>query len=663
MLNVLRDSFKNTPYLKWLLGLVALSFVLYLGNYFFGNGSGAAAAQWVARVGDAEIPGWKLRDAARNLDREYQQMFGEGYDRLRPQLQIGESALRALIERELILQDARRLGLQATNESVAEVIRTHPSFQDANGQFIGPERYAQLVARAYGGGVTAFEAGLADDLVIDAWSDLVTQPVVVDEAELRDTFGRRTERTTLDYVLLPSAGQPIDTRISDAELQARYDAHQNDYRRGESRRIRFIVVDRQAQRSAVQVSDDDVRTFYEANQQRYAHPEQRRASHILFRVEPGTPEEARAGERDRAEATLRRLREGADLATLARELSMDEATAARGGDLGYFGREDMVAPFAEAAFATAVGDYTPVVETEYGFHVIRVTDARPAGVAPLEEVQSAIRQLVEAQRLEERTRAEAERLAAEIRGGAALQQVADREGLTVETRVVERGDRLADLGASGEFAAAVRNLTPGAVSSPLGVDRGMAVVTLEAIVPPGPAPLEEIRERVSSDILNERTRTAALAAARAALERHGSLEAAARALERELTSSRDIAPGQTLPGTGGTPPELERELFGPEAAVGRQGVVAVPAGALLYRIIGREPFDPQRFAAERADLRQELLSQRRLQYRQGLITGLWKRHEKSGDIRRNDPLIRSLVPGGAAPQGAAIPLPPGTGGS
>jgi peptidyl-prolyl cis-trans isomerase D len=622
MLNVLRSSIKESFYLKWVLVLVGVGLVAYLGSYFVGDQSAGGRTDWVARVNGAEIPSWRFREVARNMDEYYRNLFGESYEQIKPQLQIRRQAIEVLIEKELIRQDARRLGLRSSAAMLAQQIRNHPSLQDASGQFIGTERYKRVLERNYPGGYSAFERTLAEELLETRWTALVTQPVAVGDDELREIFRQRTEKTEIEYVLVTSADQEIDRDVEDGELRRWYEEHIDEYQRDAGRSIRYVVVDREALLETIEVSDDDVRSYFDANQAAYAHPEQRRVRHILFRLDPAASDEAKQEARGRAEQALGRLREGEEFGALARELSEDPVTAERGGDLDFFGRDQMVEAFAEAAFGTPVGDYAPLTETPYGFHVIEVTDSRPAGVTPLADVEPDIRRLLRFRQVEDRLASEAGRLRDEIGSAERLEEVAAQEGLEVVSAFFSPSEQPPELRPSPEFSDAIASLEIGALSFPLRVAAGSALVVVDEEVPASPAPFEEVENAVATAVLAERSRTAALAAARSANERHDDLTAVAKALGQELQSSGALAPGQALPGIGGPAPELRERLFGVEADEGDRGVVAVPGGAVVYRIAKREPFDAQRFESEKAVLRQETLENRRSQYRQSIISQL-----------------------------------------
>lgn len=140
----------------------------------------------------------------------------------------------------------------------------------------------------------------------------------------------------------------------------------------------------------VSVSEKDVEAFYAKNPSQFVQPEAVRASHILIRVDPKADRAARQKARERADAVLRLARNGADFAALAREHSADTGSAAKGGDLGYFPRGQMVPAFEQAAFALKPGEVSGLVETDFGLHIIKLTDRRPSRTVPLDEARARI---------------------------------------------------------------------------------------------------------------------------------------------------------------------------------------------------------------------------------------------------------------------------------
>ncbi len=137
------------------------------------------------------------------------------------------------------------------------------------------------------------------------------------------------------------------------------------------------------------VNEAQALVYYNEHKQEYSSPDQVKASHILIKVEAGAPEEEKAQARKKAEELLKQIKEGADFAALAKENS-DCPSKAQGGDLGFFEKGQMVKPFSDAAFAMKVGDVSDIVETQFGYHIIKVTDRKEAGQTPFEEAKQQI---------------------------------------------------------------------------------------------------------------------------------------------------------------------------------------------------------------------------------------------------------------------------------
>jgi peptidyl-prolyl cis-trans isomerase C len=163
-------------------------------------------------------------------------------------------------------------------------------------------------------------------------------------------------------------------------------------------------------------TDKEVREFYDSNIDRFSSPERVRASHVLITVDDGDTEDVKREKREKIEDIRRRILAGEDMAAIAQAES-DCPSKSKGGDLGFFSRGQMVKPFEDAAFALPVGGISPVVETQFGYHVIKVTEKEPAGVMPFDDIKDNIRDyLAEMQRQEEM-----QKFVTELREAASIQ--------------------------------------------------------------------------------------------------------------------------------------------------------------------------------------------------------------------------------------------------
>ena len=173
------------------------------------------------------------------------------------------------------------------------------------------------------------------------------------------------------------------------------------------------------------------------------------------------------------------------------------------------------------------------------------------------------------------------------------------------------------------------------MSQPVRVAAGMAIVVVDEITAAELAPFEEVEARSRADLRDDRLRLAALETAREAIDRGGSVAAAAKRLNLEVLESGDLAPGNPPSRTGGSTPELEKSLFGPDVLEGDSGVVEVPSGAMIYKVMRREAFDPVAFESARPELRRELETERRERVRLSVVGKLQERRS----IVVNDALV------------------------
>ncbi len=141
----------------------------------------------------------------------------------------------------------------------------------------------------------------------------------------------------------------------------------------------------------IQVSEDDIKSYYKANMESFNAPEMVKARHILIKVGRAASEEEKNNAREKAEGILKRIKAGEDFAKLAAELSDDPGSKVNGGELGFFPRGRMVKPFEDAAFAMKPGEVSGLVETQFGFHIIKVEEKKPAGIEPFDAVRDKIR--------------------------------------------------------------------------------------------------------------------------------------------------------------------------------------------------------------------------------------------------------------------------------
>jgi len=218
------------------------------------------------------------------------------------------------------------------------------------------------------------------------WQEAKRKGVIVSEEQVQKALEQIRDS-------LPSE-QAYEQRISESGFTREGFSEDLKHRMSAREFIRKEITPR------VEVKDEEISQFYEANRDRMVSPAQVRARHILVKVDMGADEETRAAARERISKLLAQARGDEDFAALATQHS-DGPSAAKGGDLGFFSREQMVKPFADAAFAMQPGEISGVVQTRFGYHIIKLEERREPRQLALAEVRERLRQRIAAQKVQQ----------------------------------------------------------------------------------------------------------------------------------------------------------------------------------------------------------------------------------------------------------------------
>jgi len=242
-------------------------------------------------------------------------------------------------------------------------------------------------------------------------------------AERRDEIYRRVLEELVNYTLLKQEAKARNFTVTDAEVETQLQTIRKSA--GTEEAFNKALADRKltieklkadarvemsiakmmnAQVTGTEATDADVRDFYDKNPDRFKRAETVRASHILLRIDPAADDGTKKQTKAKIDGLLTRAKGGEDFAALAKQNSQD-SSAEQGGDLGYFPKEKMVPAFADVAFALKTGEISDVVTTQFGVHIIKVTDRKPGGTVPLEEVSPQVKQYLTEQKKQQQAQA------------------------------------------------------------------------------------------------------------------------------------------------------------------------------------------------------------------------------------------------------------------
>ena len=368
-----------------IIGLVVLSFVFAgVGSYL--NSSGETVA---ATVNGEEIGLNELERAYQSQRSRMESQYGESVSALFADegymQQFRRGVLDSLIDEKLVEQKARELGLRVGDDQIRDTIRSMPEFQ-LGGQF-NNDRYLALL-RQNGYQPSDFRNFLRTQLTREQLTRALGVSDFALPGEARRVFDLQAQTRDARYVVVDAAPFADEVEISDADIQGYYDANITSFDTEEKVSVAYVKLSVDDLKGDVTVSDDDVSAWYEENKDQYRDEEQRRVSHIL--IETGDDE---AAAKAKAEALLAEIKGGADFATVAEESSEDSFSAENGGDLDYITPGMMDDAFDSAVFSLKnVGDVTDVVKTEFGFHIIKLTDLKPETIKPFSDVAGEIRE-------------------------------------------------------------------------------------------------------------------------------------------------------------------------------------------------------------------------------------------------------------------------------
>ena len=610
---------RHKSWLKWSLAIVVVAFVLlYIPNFLRGGGIGAGAAagagnrEVVASVDGREITVAQFRKVYNQQMQAYRRSYGGSIDeRLLKQMGIDRRILQQLIDEEAGLAEARRLGITTSDEEVRTRILALPAFQE-NGQFIGDERYRQLLQMAEPPRRPAeFEEEVRRSMTLSKLQGALTDWMTVSAADVTAEYKKRNEKVKLAVVSFPSDKFLAETTATDAEIAQQYEQHKSDYRIPDKRKVRYALLDTQSIRNRTQVTAQDVQRYYEDNEAQYSTPEEVRASHILLKTE-GKDD---AAVKKEAEDLLAKAKAGADFAELAKKYSEDDSNKDKGGDLGFFPKGQMVPEFDTVAFSMQPGQISDLVKTQFGYHIIKMVEKKPATKRTLDEVRPQIEDQLKTQRAQEEAQRTVNDLAGKVTKPADLDAVAKPRGFTLgETDYFSQRDPVVGLGMSPAVAARAFELKDNEVSDAIQTPQGFAFITVTGKQPASDPPLEAVKDKVRLDVVKKKAVETARqkAAALAAQLKTGDFNAVAKSAGLEVKTTDLIARGAPIPDAG-VSPAIDAAAFAlPAGAV--SDPIVTETGAVVVKVLEHPAISPADMAKGLESVRADLLAERRNQF-------------------------------------------------
>jgi peptidyl-prolyl cis-trans isomerase D len=304
--------------------------------------------------------------------------------------QVGQQ----LVQRAVLLQEAHRLGIYATDDDVRTYLRTGPTGERLypDGKFIGEDAYRQLVDEVLHESVNEFEDQVKEDITLRRLQALITSGVTVSDQEVRDDYLKRNIKIKFDYAVISADDLRKTINPSDSDLQAFFKTNAARYANAvpEERTIAyFTFTESQIPGGVPQPSQQQIEQYYNDHLADYQVPKQADARHILIAVPQGADAKTDAAAKAKAEMVAKQLQAGGSWDALAKQYSDDPGSKDKGGELGYAQPGQMVPEFDKAIFTQKIGDIE-VIRTSFGYHIVQVEARQDAHTKPLSEVQATI---------------------------------------------------------------------------------------------------------------------------------------------------------------------------------------------------------------------------------------------------------------------------------
>lgn len=358
-------------------------------------------AGYVATVNGEEINRRDYEQALRNQQENLRNILGDNFDSTlldNPQMRL--SVLENLIHQRLAQQEANRVGLAVLDSQLAAEIQAISFFQE-NGKF-SLQRYQDLLQRQ-GMSASLFESRLANELKQQQLLEGMTKSVIIPATIIRKLLRLSDTKYDINRFTLRSDQLVDQVEPDETEILAYYDSHYRDFMLPEQVKAEYVVLSIDELVKQEQVSVEESRKYFDEHPDEFGRPEERRASHILLITSTDMTEEAKAEVRNKAEQILQEVQQNPEkFEELAAEVSGDPGSAKMGGDLGFFGRGLMVKAFEDEVFTMQPGEIRGLVETQFGFHIIKLAEIKSADTASFEEVSDHIEALLKHQKASEK---------------------------------------------------------------------------------------------------------------------------------------------------------------------------------------------------------------------------------------------------------------------
>ncbi|HEA25973.1 MAG TPA: peptidylprolyl isomerase [Ectothiorhodospiraceae bacterium] len=501
MLQFIRDRAQG--WIAWVIvGFIIIPFALWGLNEYVGGSSEIAAAE----VNGQNVSQRQLQESYYRQRQRLQEMFGGKLpEELFSETAMKQQLLQQLIEDELLLQSSFSSKMRIGDQQLGAVIRSIDAFQE-NSQFSN-ELY-ERVLRTQGMQPASFEYKVRRDLLLQQYRIGVEGSEFTTDVEVKLISELNRQQRQVEYITVPVSDFTKAVSVSDDELNSYYSANQSRYSTPDMVKVNYLELKQDNLASEIAIEESLLKERYESQVINYKTPEERRARHILITDD----DDAKA--RQDAEALLAKIKAGESFETLAKELSQDPGSASQGGDLGFFGLGLMDKAFEDAAYQLTIGELSPVVKSEFGYHIIKLEEIRGGETKSFADVRLEILAEVQQERAEQRFYDQAEILAnITYEQPDTLQAAAEQLNLVIKVSPMFAQNGGQGIAKNAKFSQAAFSedvLQRGNNSEVIELSKThFVVLRIEEHQPAGVKPLEMVKSSIHKVLLKDKAEASA----------------------------------------------------------------------------------------------------------------------------------------------------------
>jgi len=589
----------------------------------------------------AEVGGQKLtqKDFQQRFELKMRTMQG-----VTPQMapMLLPQYLDSVIQRMAAMYVAHKMGLTATDDEVlVGLMNNDPQFFK-NG-VVDKDQFEAFLA-SQGLTVEEYTDEIRDQIVYVKLQSAVLEGIVVSPAEVEAEFSRRYDKAKIEYIAFPAAKFEDQVKPTDEELRKAFEASRPEYPVPAKSSFQVLVVDQAKVAATMTVSDADLRAAYSASMDNFRMPERIHVRHILVSTEGKSDSEKKAL-KAKADDLLKQLKNGADFAEVAKKSSDDKGSGEKGGDLDWIVKGQMVPEFDNAAFALKPKDLSPIVTSNFGYHIIQVLDKEPARVKPFEEVKASLLDDLKKQGLADKVQMLGDQIRAALaKSPGSAADVAKQYGADLVTVPDgEAGTPIPTLGTSPEIDGVLAQMKPNDVSSVLALpgDR-LAVVVLKSRTPGHLADFEDVKAQVRQRYVLEKSQMIADEEAKKAVERirNGEdMDKLAKSYKLDAVTSSLFGRTDAVEGLGQSP-YMEDAFTKPVGTV--FGPVKINGKDVVAKVLEKVSADRSQLTAQRDKILQELKSKKANERATLMLDSIIAELTKDGKLKRNEKAIMAL---------------------